>query len=93
MAGAVLVAALVWSPWLLFAIPVVGYGGAWLGHFAFEKNQPASWFSARHAAWSLRGDFRMWGLMLTRKMANELEASVQPESGRTRSLDASEGEA
>ncbi len=27
--------------WLLLA-PVVGYGFAWIGHFVFEKNRPAT---------------------------------------------------
>ena len=27
---------------ILCLVPVVGYGFAWLGHFAFEKNKPAS---------------------------------------------------
>ena len=38
--------------WLL-AIPVVGYGFAWLGHFGFEKNRPAT-FS--YPLYSLQGD-------------------------------------
>jgi hypothetical protein len=46
--------------WLLLA-PVVGYGPAWVGHFAFEKNKPASW---EHPLWSLRGDLTMWTLAL-----------------------------
>jgi len=26
----------------LFLLPIVGYGFAWLGHFLFEKNRPAT---------------------------------------------------
>jgi hypothetical protein len=29
--------------WLLLAVPVVAYPFAWMGHFLFEKNTPASW--------------------------------------------------
>src|ERR1700712_178753 len=30
------------NPWWLLAGLLCGYGFAWVGHFAFEKNQPAS---------------------------------------------------
>ncbi len=55
------------------AAPVFGYGFAWVGHFAFEKNKPASWASLRAAAWSLRGDLRMWRYMATGAMDAEVE--------------------
>ncbi len=60
-------------PAALLAAPVVGYSLAWIGHFAFEKNRPASWASARHFAWSFRGDLRMWRLIATGLMDAELE--------------------
>lgn len=62
-----------WSPGLLLVAPVVGYGMAWIGHFAFEKNRPATWASPQFALWSLRGDFRMWRRMVTGAMAAEVE--------------------
>jgi hypothetical protein len=49
--------------------PIFGYGFAWLGHFAFEKNRPATF---QHPIWSLRGDFRMLGLALRGKMKAEV---------------------
>ena len=64
------------SPWVrpaLLAAPVLGYGLAWIGHFAFEKNRPASWHSAKHFAWSFRGDLRMWRMMLVGTMDAEVE--------------------
>ena len=57
------------SPWWLLACPIAGYGFAWVGHFGFEKNRPAT-FS--YPLWSLRGDFRMFRLMATGKMASEI---------------------
>ena len=30
------------NPWWLVAMPLVGYGFAWVGHFFFEKNRPAT---------------------------------------------------
>jgi len=60
-------------PPALLAAPVVGYGCAWIGHFAFERNKPASWHSARHFVWSFRGDLRMWRYIATRMMAAEIE--------------------
>ena len=41
--------------WLL-ALPVVGYGFAWLGHFVFEGNRPATF---KHPLYSLMGDWVM----------------------------------
>ena len=61
------------GPWALVAAPVVGYGLAWIGHFAFEKNRPASWDGPRQALWSLRGDLRMWRYMLAGVMDAEVD--------------------
>ena len=50
------------NPWLLPLMPVIGYGFAWVGHFAFEKNKPASF---GHPFYSLASDWVMWWEMLT----------------------------
>ncbi len=68
--GAVATATLTLNPaWLLLA-PVVGYGPAWVGHFVFEKNKPATF---QHPLWSLRGDFKMYFLALRGRMGDEVE--------------------
>lgn len=50
---------------LLIALPVAGYSFAWIGHFFFEKNRPATF---RHPLYSLFGDFVMYRDMLVGKV-------------------------
>ena len=45
------------NPWLLLASPLIGYGFAWVGHFIFDKNRPATF---KYPLWSLMGDFRLF---------------------------------
>lgn len=47
---------------LLVCLPIVGYGFAWVGHFGFEKNRPATF---KNPFYSLLGDFRMFWDILT----------------------------
>ncbi|MGL6289184.1 MAG: Mpo1-like protein [Silanimonas sp.] len=57
-----LVVAQVLSPWWLLALPVCGYGFAWVGHFFFEHNKPATF---KHPLYSLMGDWVMFKDVLT----------------------------
>lgn len=50
---------------ILAILPVIGYGFAWVGHFMFEKNRPATF---KHPFYSLLGDFRMFWDILTGKV-------------------------
>lgn len=50
--------------WLLVAL-VQGYAWAWIGHYFFEHNRPAT-FS--HPFYSFLGDWRMWFEMLTGRL-------------------------
>lgn len=45
------------NAWWLLATPVCGYGCAWVGHFFFEKNRPATF---QYPLWSLMGDWVMF---------------------------------
>ena len=56
------------NAWWLLAVPLAGYGFAWVGHFVFEKNRPATF---RYPAWSLLGDWVMYWQLLTRKIPFE----------------------
>lgn len=42
---------------LLWFLPVAGYGFAWIGHFGFEKNKPASF---KQPIFSFMGDWVMY---------------------------------
>jgi len=45
------------SWWWLLAGLVAGYGFAWVGHFGFEKNRPASF---KRPLYSFMGDWAMY---------------------------------
>lgn len=50
--------------WILWLLPVVGYGFAWVGHFFFEKNKPATF---KHPFYSLASDFILFFHLLIGK--------------------------
>lgn len=55
---AVVAFAVATGQWLwLASVPLIGYGFAWVGHFAFEKNRPATF---RYPLYSLIGDWVMY---------------------------------
>lgn len=54
----ILLFALVTTHWsLLWLLPIAGYGFAWVGHFFFEKNKPATF---QYPLYSLMGDWVMY---------------------------------
>jgi len=50
--------------WGFLPLPILGYLPAWVGHFFFEKNRPATF---RHPVYSLMGDWRMFFDILRRR--------------------------
>jgi len=54
--------------WLPIAL-VFGYAFAWVGHFFFEKNKPATF---TYPKWSFVGDFKMLKLFYTGGLDAEL---------------------
>jgi hypothetical protein len=58
-----LVAAPMTQHWWLAALALVqGYAFAWVGHFFFERNKPATF---KFPGYSLMGDWRLWWDILT----------------------------
>ena len=50
---------------LLWSLPLFGYGFAWVGHFFFEKNRPATF---TYPIYSFIGDWVMYKDILTGKI-------------------------
>lgn len=62
----VIIAAVVSQAWsMLWLLPVIGYGFAWVGHFFFEKNKPATF---KYPFYSLAGDWVMYWQVLSGKI-------------------------
>jgi hypothetical protein len=58
IALALLLAAIRFGSWKIAVVALLqGYMLAWIGHFFFEHNRPATF---RYPLWSFMGDFRMW---------------------------------
>ncbi len=57
--------------WMLFfALPLAGYSFAWMGHFIFEKNKPATF---QYPGYSLASDFIMYYHFLTGQVDQKVE--------------------
>ena len=59
------------------AIPFVGYGFAWVGHFFFEKNKPATFI---YPFYSLGSDFVMFWHTLTGQIGKKLKEAKEMEA-------------
>jgi hypothetical protein len=61
----IIAAAIILSDYrILISLPFVGYGFAWVGHFFFEKNKPATF---QYPLFSLASDFLLFFDLLIRK--------------------------
>jgi len=62
----------VWSR--LWLIPLIGYGFAWVGHFVYEKNKPATF---QYPFYSLASDFIMfWHLLIGKEKFSPMREEV-----------------
>jgi hypothetical protein len=57
------------NPMLALVGTGIGYLFAWAGHFLVERNRPAM---VSHPTWSLQCDIRMFRLMITGQLGQEL---------------------
>ena len=63
---AVFIAVIVSQRWMwLWALPVLGYGFAWVGHYFFERNRPATF---TYPLYSFIGDWVMWWQVVTGRL-------------------------
>ena len=53
------------NAWWFAAMPLAGYGFAWVGHFFFEKNRPATF---TYPLYSFAGDWLMYFQLLVGKI-------------------------
>jgi hypothetical protein len=66
VAVVLIIGAILTQRWWLIAVAFVqGYAFAWVGHFFFEHNKPATF---KYPGFSLMGDWRLWWEMLTGKL-------------------------
>jgi hypothetical protein len=54
----------------LIACPLMGYGFAWVGHFFFEKNKPATF---QYPLFSLISDFILYFHILTGQLPKKMK--------------------
>ncbi|NQY36685.1 MAG: DUF962 domain-containing protein [Alteromonadaceae bacterium] len=53
---------------ILWSLPIIGYGFAWIGHFFFEHNKPATF---KRPFWSFASDWVMFFQFITGTLSNE----------------------
>lgn len=61
--------------WMLLPALVLAYGFAWVGHFVFEKNVPATF---TYPLYSFMGDWVMLAQILTGRLPTHTDAPRRP---------------
>ena len=64
--AALVTALITGNAWWFAAMPLAGYGFAWVGHFFFEKNRPATF---TYPLYSFAGDWVMYVQLLVGKIS------------------------
>jgi hypothetical protein len=77
------------KPMHLLHAAIAGYGGAWIGHFVFQKNTPATF---KYPLWSLVSDFRMYGKIALGTMDQEVVRVMEEEERKAREAEAAKQE-
>lgn len=70
----IIIASVLNNFWLLLLVPLVGYGFAWVGHFFYERNKPATF---KYPFYSLASDFILFFDLLRGK------ESFQPQRSKS----------
>lgn len=65
---------------LLWLLPVIGYGFAWVGHFFYEHNRPATF---QYPLYSFASDWVMFAQALTGTLPKEHFRKAQTESDQS----------
>lgn len=77
------------DPKYILAGLVSGYGGAWIGHFGFEKNTPATF---KYPLWSFISDWKMYAKILTGSMDEEVARCIAEHEEKLREQRAAEAQ-
>lgn len=73
----------IYASWMwLLILPSVGYGLAWVGHFAVERNRPLTF---TYPLWSLRADYRLVARLLLRRPLSQPTVALY--QGEVESID------
>ena len=78
----IVLATAIWqaNAWWLVLVPVAGYGCAWIGHYFFEGNKPATF---KYPTLSFIGDWLMFKDFLTGQLDQKIKQATQQSQHQT----------